>query len=527
MEKRVRWMAACLLGCALLVILWKANEKGLSHDEHQFVSPGLLTLERGLLPYRDYPLFHVPNLVFIHAAVACFAGHKLLALRLFTGVCVWVNVWLLGRFATRAFSGERAGLRLGLVTAAVVLWMASPVFGYTVRFIWNHGTPTLVVCAAFLVHLGALEGNRPWRLGLSGLLLALAVGMRLTIAPLAAPFGLALLLLPAWPWSRRAAGLGWFALGLTVGALPLLYFLAVAREQFLFCNLESARFAKVWRAFPFWHGDLSSVVDPAEGFLLEGSQQAGGRGFEGKWVAFFHRSVLKNWAAFAAALLLGLPGAWCALRAGGGDRRRVALVLGCLPFVAWGCLAPTRFNRQYPYLLVFFLLLLTVAGVAALLRTRARWPALGLFLLLTVGALLGGWGDYRGMKGVYKMHQWATVAAGRRAWEFRAKVPGAGRMLTFDTLIAQEAGLEVYPEFVSGQFPWRLAHLLPAEDRARFHVVGPADLEALLQKHPPESILLGDDPKMVEPLADYARAHGFRLRDEKRGLWVAPPPPTQ
>ena len=68
-----------LLVLALLLIVWKANERGLSHDEHQFVSPGLLTVEHGLLPYRDFALFHVPNLVLLHAAIAQFVQYKLLA----------------------------------------------------------------------------------------------------------------------------------------------------------------------------------------------------------------------------------------------------------------------------------------------------------------------------------------------------------------------------------------------------------------------------------------------------------------
>ena len=37
--------------------------RGLSRDEHQFIAAGALLATEGLLPYRDFPYFHVPNLI--------------------------------------------------------------------------------------------------------------------------------------------------------------------------------------------------------------------------------------------------------------------------------------------------------------------------------------------------------------------------------------------------------------------------------------------------------------------------------
>jgi hypothetical protein len=51
----------------------------LNHDEHQFVAPSVLLLREGLLPYRDYPFFHTPNLVFVFAPL--FAASFKRALR--------------------------------------------------------------------------------------------------------------------------------------------------------------------------------------------------------------------------------------------------------------------------------------------------------------------------------------------------------------------------------------------------------------------------------------------------------------
>jgi hypothetical protein len=189
----------------------------------------------------------------------------------------------------------------------------------------------------------------------------------------------------------------------------------------------------------------------------------------------------------------------------------------------WGCFAPSRFNRQYAYALVFFLVLVTITGLAALLaEKRARTWSLAVFAALVLAALIIGVPDYYAFKGAYKMRRWATVQAHNEALKIRTKLPGVRRVLTFDALLAQEAGFDVYPEFAAGQFPWRLAHLIPADKRARFHLVGPAEIAAHLANDPPDAVLLGDDPQMEAPLAEFARARGFEHVNGKRGLWLAP-----
>ena len=59
------WGIAALVLALLLVLVWGLNmRRGLNHDEHQFVASGALIARDGLLPYRDFPYFHVPTLSF-------------------------------------------------------------------------------------------------------------------------------------------------------------------------------------------------------------------------------------------------------------------------------------------------------------------------------------------------------------------------------------------------------------------------------------------------------------------------------
>jgi hypothetical protein len=66
-----RWLLATVVALFLVeVLLLVAGvnlRRGLNHDEHQFVASGVLLARQGLLPYRDFPYFHVPLLSVIYA----------------------------------------------------------------------------------------------------------------------------------------------------------------------------------------------------------------------------------------------------------------------------------------------------------------------------------------------------------------------------------------------------------------------------------------------------------------------------
>src|SRR5205085_8843685 len=75
--------AAVVLGVLAVLLLSRSMHHDLDHDEHQFVASAALLARRGLLPYRDYPYFHTPGLVFVYAAIfkTC-TSHLLLGARL-------------------------------------------------------------------------------------------------------------------------------------------------------------------------------------------------------------------------------------------------------------------------------------------------------------------------------------------------------------------------------------------------------------------------------------------------------------
>jgi hypothetical protein len=73
----------------------RAMERDLNHDEHQFLAPGALLAREGLLPFRDYALFHLPNLVYLYAAVDFLPWGPIFSAK----ICSVVATALVGRFA--------------------------------------------------------------------------------------------------------------------------------------------------------------------------------------------------------------------------------------------------------------------------------------------------------------------------------------------------------------------------------------------------------------------------------------------
>ena len=115
--------------------------RGLSRDEHQFIAAGALLARQGLLPYRDYPYFHVPNLVFVYAGLFRCSKYLLLTSRLFSVLCSLALLLIIYLFSTRRLSHLSNGARFGVSAAITFCAFANPLFRLTFWRAWNHPLP--------------------------------------------------------------------------------------------------------------------------------------------------------------------------------------------------------------------------------------------------------------------------------------------------------------------------------------------------------------------------------------------------
>src|SRR2546423_4725878 len=105
-------------------------EKGSSHDEHQHIAAGALLARNSLLPYKDFPYFHTPHLVFVYGWLFHLSDHLLLTARTFSAACSALTVGVMFAAAWSILREWRFRLRLAAATTATLLLITTPVFLY-------------------------------------------------------------------------------------------------------------------------------------------------------------------------------------------------------------------------------------------------------------------------------------------------------------------------------------------------------------------------------------------------------------
>ncbi len=152
------WGIIALVLALLLVLVWGLNmRRGLNHDEHQFVASGALIARDGLLPYRDFPYFHVPTLSFLYALLFQATDYLLLAARAFSILCSWLTLVLIFAAALAWLRHLPAWWRVGIGVATAVLLMTTPSFLHASGRAWNHDFPILLTLLAAVGQVGWLK----------------------------------------------------------------------------------------------------------------------------------------------------------------------------------------------------------------------------------------------------------------------------------------------------------------------------------------------------------------------------------
>jgi hypothetical protein len=501
-RRRTRWLVFVSITAIVFVLSFsRAMNRSFNHDEHQFVTPAVLLTRDGLLPYRDYPYFHMPNQVYLYAALTWWTPYKLLVARIIQALCgtaiavlLFATGWrLLGRLDPPGRWLTAGGLLLVLVS--------SRLFRYTDGLAWNHETSTLCALAALLLHLRGLSGPRPTSLALSGLLLGCAIGIRLSFAPVAVPF-----LLSFWlsrslvRRGQRLGGLLLWGLGMTVGLLPAIVPLVTVPSQFIFGNLGYPRLSAL----------LVHVTLPE------------------KLLFFLHKLV--DHPADAVLLFLSLYCAtfalWQARAWSGSHRDAVLLTLGVLMMLVPGVLAPTPPQLQHAFpLLPFMALVVVYIFASAPVPPTARWTRLtGAALIIAAAIDLPV--NYQKLPSLLIPSHWTPMREHEVGERIRSATAPGALVLTTTPIDPIEGGLSVYPEFATGVFAWRTAALLPPKERERYRMISAAELGALLARRPPDAVFFNRRKEFVQPFIDYAETRGYRRVDDPiRGgyaIWVRP-----
>lgn len=498
-------LALVWLAVVFVLLLGLNMRRGLNHDEHQFVASAALMAREELLPYRDFPYFHVPTLSIIYALIFRFTDYLLLGARWFSIVCSWLTLAVLLAAALVWLRNLRASGRLLAGVLVTLLVMNTPTFLHASGRAWNHDFPTLLtLTAAFLQATWLTRARRPvpWLL-LIGFLVGMATGARASFALVAPAFIAALFI--GLNWRRCSAWIGLLCLGLgaLAGVAPALYLLWQAPAEFVFGNLT---YAQLNTAYYSQVGSDTTAMSLAEKLAQTAEY------------------TLTQPGNLFLVLLAGAALWRVRSRLGLRATPDLFFLLLLLPFLLAGAFAPTPIQPQYIYVLFPILALLFLAALAY--DEKPRYALLATALVAGIAALLAVPRYAEGAAIVFDPSEWLPLKVHARG-ETIARLAGHEPILTLAPIYALEGDAPIYPEFVTGPMGWRVATLLTAEDRARFGLVGVDDLAADLVDDMPRAILTGihdNDIDVEEPLLAYAQTHSYVpvLLPEEGTLWLSP-----
>ena len=494
------FLIVCVVVLPLVLML--GMTKHFTHDEHQHIAAGALVSREGLLPYRDFPHFHTPYLAFIYGILFKASDHLLLTARLFSVFCATAIVGVLGSLAYGLFRDRGKWLATSVCAGTVLLCLTATVFRETTGHAWNHEPGLFFALIAFLTHTTGIARQKSGWFIASGVLLGVAVGLRLTFAPLIAPFGIAMILYAPRPrWRPRA--LLCFAGGLLLGVSGLLCLFVMAPEQTIFGNFEFPQINVIYRF---------STGNPRTMTLVT------------KLRYFWHETLFRE-IPLVTMSLLSMVVAACIGSASHRPKFETRFILISLPFLLLGCFAPSPLYQQYFYPLAPFLLLATLYSLASVsdewVWFRRLLVAGAICVVVSIGQGRRAYGQFRQFASV---GQWTPIKMHREGMELRAYIPG-GRVFTLAPLYPLEAGLSIYPPFATGPFAWRVAPYVEPEKAARVGMVTPATLSAVFDADPPVAILLGFEPEHELHPQRYAESRGYvaiRYLDGNE-FWVPAP----
>jgi hypothetical protein len=471
-----------LLGAGLVGTILSAP---LRHDEHLFVSNGLLFGEGGL--YRDFGYNHLPNLpILLKGVTLATAGASPILVFRWVIVAAWAaTAWVLARLTWRLTGST------GLACLTCLLLITNSLLGGEAgTLVSNNFLPVPFALAGLAIFIGETERPTPrfLRLVSAGFLLAAAAGLKANYLVVIAPFAAAAMLLPpTLPFQKRLLRVALpMLIGGIVGALPSLW--AAASDPAVFID----------HVFGYHRGPhLAWALGSHEPLIIS---------LRDRFVL-----ALSLWGSGSTLLSLVAIGAISAqlLSRGWRPDGRTWLVVALVAAGAIVAFVPRPSFPQYFVPPVPFALVLLVLLAAAQTgpERRALRP---LFLSVAMLALA-----FDGPRLVSRLPALARPAdwTGNIVHAISQQVAAAaqrGPVATLSPIYVLDAGGSIYPELAGGPFIYRVADLIDTEHRSLWRLVSPRTLAARLDAAPPGAILVGNEGALDDAFRAYATSRHFR-----------------
>lgn len=499
---------AIIAGSLILVLALFARimTYPVNHDEQIHIAASRLVWQEPL--YRTLGYNHLPDLPLVLGSIYALTGtdHLLLVGRLLI-----FAAWL-ATGAILVWIAHRAGAGRGAAIIACLLLASTELLGTAGMLVTNNFLPIPFALVSIQCLLCAVQSDRAaarWSV-LAGAAAMMAVLLKVSFVALAPPLlGAALLAPIATGWRGRFVSILLpMAGGAAIAALPAALVILADPGAF---------FAHTILYFLGPHHDFWQASTAPKAMSLRDK-------------AVIAERVWLSGGAILAAVLAGafvwIGGAW---KASWPARALYpfALVSATAGSLALVSFVPTPAFPQYYAPAVPFVVMLAVVAYGQLdvdARQRA-FPFVGVaacLALAVLGPRLGA------LPALAKPQSWTGIALHREADQIRKAVgrrAEGAEIATLSPIVALESGMRIYPEFAAGPFVYRIAPFIPPADRDRYVTTSPDDIARFLGSRRPLAILVGSEPALEPPFADYARANGYRevsIGREGTRLFVRP-----
>lgn len=499
MERRIllRWFFGIIIFFAILGDFARIMTT-FNHNEHMYIAAGVLVAQNNIL-YKDFAYLQTPYLPLLYGSIFKVLGIN--SFYLLTGkVTSFIALLISGvsvLFLARRLYQDRT-IALGLVALFLLNMSIVIPAQESSNYIIPLALSLWAVCA-FDVSLDSSK-NRKLLTAISGLLLALAAGVKLTYLPVMCPFLVVILYFSKLRTGSLSSLISErllpFMTGFLMGCLPLFGFLLSDPESFVFNNLGYHSLNSQWRFLTGYTDAMSwpsKLVFASEIFLKTDNLILLVGSILGAIVLFRNSRTIKRFpVGVVLALLLWITALLTAL-------------------------APTPSFYQYYALPVSFLFILLMYLWAPTINRKSSLQIIllimVLFTLMSNAASL-----VESVKKLSDRSKWSGVHIHEMSVKIREilienRLDPNGKVATLSPLFALEGGLSIYNELATGPFLYRVGDLLAPHQRVLFVATSPETVHRLLENDPPVAILTGYEGDLDDPLIKYAEENTYRKVD--------------
>ncbi len=466
-----------------LILLANSMTRPLEPDEQTYCAAGAL-LAKGKMIYRD---FSYPSQMPYHPLLCAVlfrifdTTHFLLVGRILSCLCDILVVFCIVDIYRRLFRlFPLSAVILALSSAA--LYVFNPFLDYAGGLAWNNNVVVLCVMLSFwlFISIDFKKKSKYWRIAAIAALLTLATGMRITAVLVHLLFFIVLLTCPADSEGQKFKTALPFLIATAVVAIWPVYTIVLAPKAFFLnlyrismLNSEWVRltgmfYSKSYMALVFLTTLSCSVLILIAIYLCAA-------------IAWKHRELkIPTPASSPLAVMLVL----------------VFFIIAFIMPAMW----TQHLAMPVPFIIISFAFpLLYLRKLNSDTSPNKRFKlARMLMIACAATAMVSLPLSLQRVPKLFDLQNWTPLRLHRISEDIAQKTESPKLILTLAPLYALEGGCDIYDEFSSGPFVYRVAEDLSPSERRLVHTVGPEELEELIAKSQPSAMILGVETKILE-----------------------------